>query len=202
MSAERSPVSCSDLGGRFPHLAPLPREHEPGDRHEDQDQERETRVHVEHRADEDDDLEVALAESDERAAGGRADERCVVEKAREQSPECTFWIQFRSARESLREHLQAQIGDEAVAEIGDGDVGDVFRHGLDDRHDHDRRGDPVDHLRVLGDEHVVGGPLNEERDGAGRGGGQKHGERSERRAARSRGRKCSRQMRITISLVV
>ena len=76
----------------------------------------------------------------------------------------------------LAEHPQAKIGDEAMAEIGNGHVGDIFRHGLDDRYEHDRRRDPVDHLRVFGDEHVVGGSLNEERDGAGGRGGQKHGE--------------------------
>ena len=86
------------------------------------------------------------------------------------------------ARE-LPEHLQTKIGNEAMAEIGDGDVADIFRDGLDDGHDDDRPGDPVDHLRVLGDEDVVGGSLNEERDGAGGGGGQKHGGRSENEEA-------------------
>ena len=76
----------------------------------------------------------------------------------------------------LGEHLQAEIGDEAMAEIGDGHVGDIFGHGLDDGHDNDRRGDPVDHLLILGDEHIVGGSLNKERDGAGGGGGQQHGQ--------------------------
>ena len=37
----------------------------------------------------------------------------------------------------LGEHLDAKIGDEAVAEIGDGDVGHIFGNRLDDGHHHD-----------------------------------------------------------------
>ena len=82
-----------------------------------------------------------------------------------------------------REHLDAEIGDEAVAEIGDGDVGDIFGDRLDDGHHHDCGGDPVDHALVLGDEHVVGRPLNEEGDGAGGRGGEDHGQRGEQEQA-------------------
>ena len=76
----------------------------------------------------------------------------------------------------LRKHLDAEIGDEAVAEIGDGDVGHIFGDGLDDGHHHDRGGDPVDHLLVLRHEHVVGGLLDDEGDGAGGRRGEQHGE--------------------------
>ena len=75
------------------------------------------------------------------------------------------------------EHLDAEIGDEAVSEIGDGDVGDIFGARFDHRHDHDGGGDPVDHLLALADEHVVGRPLDQERNGAGGGRGQQHGGR-------------------------
>ncbi len=135
MSAERSPVSCSDLVGRFAHLASLARQHEPGDRHEDQDQHREARVHVEHGADQNDDLEVVLAERDQRAARRGADQSGVVEEAGEQPPRMHGLDPAQIGARELGEHLHAQIGDEAVAEIGDGDVGDIFGDRLDDRHD-------------------------------------------------------------------
>ena len=104
------------------------------------------------------------------------------------------------ARE-LGEHLDAQIGDEPVAEIVHRDVGDIFGDRLDDGHDHDGAGDPVDHLLVLADEHVVGGPLDEEGDGAGGCRGQQHGEEAISRSP-MRGLRCSFQMRRTISPVV
>ena len=78
-----------------------------------------------------------------------------------------------SARE-LGEHLDAEIGDEPVAEIGDRDIADIFGDRLDDGHHDDGGGDEIDHLLVLGDEHVVGGLLDEERDGAGGCGGEDH----------------------------
>ena len=43
------------------------------------------------------------------------------------------YCRFENTLAALREC------DEAMAEIGDGDVGDIFRHGLDDGHRHDRR---------------------------------------------------------------
>ncbi len=76
----------------------------------------------------------------------------------------------------LGEHLQAKISDETMAEIGDGDVSHIFRDRLDDRHHHDGGDDPVDHLLVLGDEYIVGGPLDEEGDGAGSRRRQQHGD--------------------------
>ena len=80
----------------------------------------------------------------------------------------------------LRKHRDAEIGDKAMAEIGDGYVGHILRDSLDDGHHHDRRGDPVDHLRVLRHEHVVGGLLDDEGDGAGGRRGEQHGEARER----------------------
>ncbi len=50
----------------------------------------------------------------------------------------------------------------------------------------DGAGDPVDHVRVLGDEHVVGGPLDEEGDGAGGRRGEQHGERSDHQQPEAR----------------
>ncbi len=82
------------------------------------------------------------------------------------------------ARE-LGEHLHTQIGDEAVAEIGDGDVGDIFGDRLDQRHGEDGGRDPVDRVRVLGGEHVVRRALDEEGDGAGSRRCQQHGQRSD-----------------------
>ena len=70
------------------------------------------------------------------------------------------------------EHLNAEIGDEAVPEIGDGDVGDIFGEGLDDSYDHDGGGDPVDHLLALADEHIVGRALDQKRYGSGGGRGE------------------------------
>ena len=117
-------------------------------------------------------------------------------------PECTVWMKERSARGELGKHLDAEIGDEAVAEIGDGDVGHIFGDGLDDGDDHDRGGDPVDHLLVLRHEHVVGGLLDDEGDGAGGRRREQHGEARERCNSPRRGRKCSCQMRVTMSQVV
>ena len=85
----------------------------------------------------------------------------------------------------LGEHLDAQVGDETVAEIGDGDVGDIFGDRLDDGDDDDGGGDQVNHLRVLADEHVVGGALDEEGDGTRRRRGEQHGKRGQQQTARS-----------------
>jgi hypothetical protein len=79
--------------------------------------------------------------------------------------------------DQLVEHLQPEVGDEAVAEIGHGDIGHIFGDCLDRGDDDDRRGDPVDHVRLLGDEHVVRGALNEEGDGARGRGREQHGHR-------------------------
>ncbi len=161
---------------RLPHRAPLARQHEPGERHEDQDHHREARIHVEHGGDQDDDLEIVLAERDEGAARRGADQRRVVEEARQQPSRMHRLDEAEIGAGELGEHLDAQIGDEAVAEIVHRHVADIFGDRLDDGHHHDGGGDEVDHLLVLGDEHVVGRPLDEERNGAGRGGGQDHGD--------------------------
>ena len=165
------------LRGRFPHLAALAREHEPGDRHEDQDQHREARVHVEHGADQDDHLEIVLAKRDHRAAGRRPDQRGVVEEAGEETARMHRLDPAQIGARQLGEHLNAQIGDEPIAEIIHRDVGDIFGDRLDDGHHHDGAADPVDHLLVLADEHVVGGLLDEEGYGAGGRRGQQHGDR-------------------------
>jgi hypothetical protein len=74
------------LGGRLPHLAALAPEQEPGKRHEQQDQKGEARIHVEHGGDQDDHLEVVLAERDDGAARRLPDQIGVVEEAGEQPP--------------------------------------------------------------------------------------------------------------------
>ena len=175
------------LGRRLPHLAALATEQEPGERHEQQDQRGEARVHVEHGGDEDDDLEVVLAEGDDGAARRLPDQIGVVEEAGQQPSRMHGLDEVEIGAGELGEHRDAEIGDEAVAEIGDGDVGDIFGDRLDDGDDDDGRGDPVDHVLVLGDEHVVGGLLDDEGDGAGCRRGQDHGERGEQQQARSGG---------------
>ena len=174
------------LRRRLPHLAALAPEQEPGERHEHQDQKGEARIHVEHGADEDHDLEVVLAEGDDGAARGLPDQIGVVEEAGQQPSRMHGLDEAEIGAGELGEHRDAEIGDEAVAEIGDGDVGDIFGDRLDDGDDDDGRGDPVDHLLVLGDEHVVGGLLDDEGNGAGRRCGQDHGERGKQQQAQAR----------------
>jgi len=79
----------------------------------------------------------------------------------------------------LAKHLDAEIGDEPVAEIVHRDIADIFGNGLDHRDHNDGGGDPVDHLLVLGDEHVIGRLLDEEGNGAGSRRRKDHGERGE-----------------------
>ena len=74
-----------------------------------------------------------------RAARRLADQIGVVEKAREQPARMHGLDEGEIGAGKLREHLDAEIGDEAVAEIGDGDVGHIFGDGLDDGHHHDAR---------------------------------------------------------------
>jgi len=63
------------------------------------------------------------------------------------------------------EHLQAKVGDEAVAKITDGDVGYIFGDRLDRRDDDDRDCDPSDHVCVFGHEHIVRRALNQKGNG-------------------------------------
>ena len=103
-----------------------------------------------------------------------------LRKPESRRPECTVWMQVRSARGELGEHLDAQIGDEAVAEIGHGDVGDIFGDRLDDGHDHDGGGDPVDHLLRSWPTNTSSAVLlDEEGDGAGGRRGEQHGDGGE-----------------------
>jgi hypothetical protein len=160
---------------RFAHLAPLLRQHNHGDRHEDQDQHREPRIHIEHGADQNDHFQRILSEGDDRPARRGADEIGVVEEARQQPPRMHRLDPAEIGLGELAEHLDAQVGDEPVAEIGHGDVGNVFGDGLQHRDDDDRGGDPDDHVLLLGDEHVVRRALDQEGDGAGGGRREQHG---------------------------
>ncbi len=84
------------------------------------------------------------------------------------------------------EHLNAEIGDKAVPEISDGDVGDILGAGLDDGYDHDGGGDPVDHLLALADEHIVGRPLDQERYSPGGRCSEQHGGRGNQQESNAR----------------
>ena len=112
----------------------------------------------------------------------------VVEKARQQPPRMHRLDEAEDRRSaSLANIVDAEIGDEAVAEIGDGHVGDIFGDRLDDGHHYDGGGDPVDHLLVLRHEHVVGGLLDEEGNGASGRRGEDHGDAREQQAGRCAG---------------
>ena len=80
-SAERSPVSCSDFVVDFRILRRWRPSRNQASGMNSRIDEREMRIHVEHGGDEDDDLEIVLAERDDGAARRLPDEIGVVEEA-------------------------------------------------------------------------------------------------------------------------